>query len=236
MKYDSVVQGVFIRRINRFIAEVNIDGRIQQVHVKNTGRCAELFIEGAVVYLEPAKNPERKTKYSLVAIVKNGRLINIDSQIPNAVAQEAVETHMELKKYLGEVTYCRREVTYQHSRFDLYYENQQTGKKGFIEVKGVTLEEDGEVRFPDAPTLRGTKHIKELIESVEEGYQSYIMFIVQMEGVMVFRPNEKTDPLFTKTLVEAHKKGVTILCFDSIVTPDSIILHQSVPVELPKID
>ncbi len=232
MKYDVVVQATFIRRINRFIAEVELDGHVIQVHVKNTGRCAELFIKGVTVYLEPAKNPDRKTKYSLVAIVKNGILINIDSQIPNAVAQEALENNDFLKELIGETTYIRREVTYQKSRFDIYYENENTGAKGFIEVKGVTLEDEGIAMFPDAPTLRGTKHIRELMDSVGEGYQSYILFVIQMKGVHVFKPNHRTDPVFSETLIEAEKNGVTILCLDSIVTPDSIVLDQPIPVEL----
>jgi sugar fermentation stimulation protein A len=231
MKYDVVVQAIFIQRINRFIAEVELEGHVIQVHVKNTGRCAELFIKGVTVYLEPAKNPDRKTKYSLVAIIKNGILINIDSQIPNAVAQEALENNFYFKEMMGEVTYIRREVTYQKSRFDIYYENEHTGAKGFIEVKGVTLEEEGIAMFPDAPTLRGTKHIRELMDSVREGYQSYILFVIQMKGVHVFKPNNRTDPAFSKTLMEAGKNGVKILCFDSIVTPDSILLDQEIPVE-----
>ena len=226
MKYDVVVEATFIQRINRFIAEVELEGQVIQVHVRNTGRCAELFIKGVKVYLEPAKNPERKTKYSLVAIIKNGILINIDSQIPNAVAHEGLEMNASLQKIIGQPTYIKREVTYQKSRFDLYYENNQKGTKGFIEVKGVTLENEGIAMFPDAPTSRGTKHIRELIDSVREGYKSYILFIVQMKGVYAFQPNQKTDPLFSETLSEAKRKGVNILCFDSIVTPDSILLDQ----------
>lgn len=232
MNYDAVVSATFIRRMNRFIAQVNLDGEVVEVHVKNTGRCAELFVEGAQVYLEPAKNPERKTRYSLIAIFKHGILINIDSQIPNAVAYEAITSNPHLRNIIGEVTTLRREVTFQKSRFDIYYENAETGKKGFIEVKGVTLEAEGEAMFPDAPTTRGTKHIRELMDSIDEGFQSYILFVVQLKGVTIFRPNQKTDPLFSKTLKEAQKKGVQILCYDSIVTPDSIRLDQPVAMKI----
>ena len=232
MKYDKVVEGKFLKRLNRFIAEVELDGEIIQVHVRNTGRCMELFIKGVRVFLEPAKNPDRKTKYSLVALYKDDLLINIDSQIPNYVAREAVLTNPYLKEIFGEVTYLKNEVTYGTSRFDLYYENDIKGTKGFIEVKGVTLEIHGMVRFPDAPTSRGTKHVLELIKSMNEGYQSYILFLIQLSPAAYFTPNNETDPKFAKALKMAKDAGVGILCFDSIITPDSIVLNKPVEVRV----
>lgn len=230
MRYDRVVEAKFINRLNRFIAEVELDGDIIKVHVKNTGRCKELFIKGARVFLEPAKNPDRKTKYSLVALYKDDILINIDSQIPNAVAQEAVLTNKYLKDIFGEVTFLKKEVTYGKSRFDLYYENESLGTKGFIEVKGVTLEIDGMVKFPDAPTSRGRKHVLELVESIKEGYKSYILFVIQLSPAKYFTPNYDTDPDFGNALKLAYESGVGILCFDSIIERDEIILNK--PVEL----
>lgn len=232
MKYDQVVEAKFVRRLNRFIAEVELNNEIIKVHVKNTGRCKELFIEGVRVFLEPAKNPDRKTKFSLVALYKDDLLINIDSQIPNYVAREAVLNNSYLKELFGEVTYLKNEVTYGKSRFDLYYENDIKGTKGFIEVKGVTLEIDGMVKFPDAPTTRGSKHVLELIDSMSEGYTSYILFVIQLSPATCFTPNRDTDPNFGLALDKAREAGVGILCFDSIITPDSIVLNKPVEVRL----
>lgn len=232
MKYDSVVEAKFVQRLNRFIAEVDLNGEIVKVHVKNTGRCKELFIEGARVFLEPAKNPDRKTKFSLVALYKDDLLINIDSQIPNYVAREAVLSNPYLKDIFGEVTYLKNEVTYGKSRFDLYYENDNKGTKGYIEVKGVTLEIDGMVKFPDAPTTRGTKHVLELIESTKEGFKSYILFVIQLSPATYFTPNDVTDPDFANALKLARDAGVGILCFDSLIEPDSIVLNKPIEVRL----
>lgn len=232
MKYDQVVEAKFVQRLNRFIAEVELDNEIIQVHVKNTGRCKELFIEGAIVFLEPAKNPDRKTKFSLVALYKGDILINIDSQIPNYVAREAVLNNSYLKEIFGEVTFLKNEVTYGKSRFDLYYENDDLGTKGYIEVKGVTLEIDGMVKFPDAPTTRGSKHVLELIDSMNDGFSSYILFVIQLSPAKYFTPNRDTDPNFGLALDKAREAGVGILCFDSIITPDSIILNKPVEVRL----
>jgi len=232
MTYECVVEAKFKRRLNRFIAEVELNGEVIKVHVKNTGRCKELFIEGARVFLEPAKNTDRKTKYSLVALYKDELLINIDSQIPNYVAREAVLHNQYLKDIVGEVSYLKNEVTYGKSRFDLYYENDDLGTKGFIEVKGVTLEIEGMVKFPDAPTTRGTKHVLELIESMKEGYKSYILFVVQLSPANYFTSNEVTDPDFAQALIKAKDAGVGILCFDSLITPDSITLNKPVEVRL----
>jgi len=230
MRYDHIVEGIFVERTNRFIAEVLVQGILTKVHVRNTGRCKELLIKGTKVFLEPAKNKNRKTKYSLIVVNKGGRWINMDAQIPNYVVKEGMRNNKYLLEYFGEVTTLKSEVTYGASRFDLYYENKARGTKGFIEVKGVTLEEAGVVRFPDAPTIRGTKHIHTLIKSQEEGYESYIFFLVQMVNVDYFQPNQVTDPIFTAALKTGKEAGVGILCFDSIVEPDQIILHKPVAV------
>ncbi len=232
MEYLDIVEGKFIKRLNRFVAEVNIKGIIEKVHVKNTGRCEELFIEGIKVFLEPAKNPDRKTKYSLVALYKKDLLINIDSQIPNYVVKEAMTINPHLIKQFGEITFLKSEVTYGNSRFDLYYENSQLKTKGFIEVKGVTLENHGKVKFPDAPTVRGTKHLNELIKSVEEGYKSYVFFVIQMKGATEFSANYVTDPKFANALIKAQEAGVGILCFDSVVKRNSIVLNEPVNVNV----
>lgn len=222
MTYDNIVKGIFLERINRFIAKVLINDKEELVHVKNTGRCKELFISGANIFLEKSNNPKRKTKYSLISIYKGDRLINIDSQVPNAVVYEGIASG-KLKEFKGLVT-LKREVSYGSSRFDLYYETKD--KKGFIEVKGVTLEEDGIARFPDAPTERGRKHIRELIQATEEGYQNYIFFLIQMEGISKFEANHRTDPAFSQILLQGMQKNVGIILFDSIVEDKSISLNN----------
>jgi sugar fermentation stimulation protein A len=227
MIYKNIFEGIFIKRINRFIAEVHVEGETQKVHVKNTGRCKELFIEGRTCFLEKSDNPNRKTNYSLISIYKNDMLINIDSQVPNAVIYESI-----LKGQIPElnVTFLKREKTYGNSRFDLYYETDTT--KGFIEVKGVTLEENGLAMFPDAPTTRGTKHVKELIQGQYEGYQNYIILLVQIAEVTHFKPNEKRDPPFADALRKAQEAGVIIKCFTSTNTRDSINLLKEIPYTL----
>lgn len=228
MEYGQIVQGTFSKRINRFIAEVCIHGELERVHVKNTGRLKELFINGANVMLEVGNNPNRKTKYSLIAIEKNGKWVNIDSQAPNKVALEAVKQHKV--KELPKTILVKQEVSFGHSRFDLYFESLNA--KGFIEVKGVTLEENGVASFPDAPTTRGTKHIYELINAVEQGYVGVILFIIQMGGCTVFTPNRKTDPAFCDALLEAQKCGVQIVVYDTIVKENGMLLHKPVPIKL----
>lgn len=224
MKYTGIYEGTFIKRINRFIAHVYIDGKLEVVHVKNTGRCQELFIEGRTVYLEKSNNPNRKTKYSLIAIYKDNKLINIDSQVPNQVIYEAIEDGTI--EGFKELTYLKREQTYGHSRFDIYYETKSS--KGFIEVKGVTLENEGLAMFPDAPTTRGTKHVNELIQGQEEGYQNYIFLLIQLKEVHQFKPNKVTDPDFSKALKKAHESGVIVKCFNSIITKNSIEVHEEI--------
>ena len=218
MRYNHIYKGKFIKRINRFIAHVNINNETEIVHVKNTGRCKELFIEGRTVFLQKSDNPNRKTKYSLIAIYKDDKLINIDSQVPNQVVTEAIQN--QLISGFPEVTYIKREQTYGNSRFDIYYETKND--KGYIEVKGVTLEDGGIAMFPDAPTARGTKHVRELIRAQEEGYKNYIVLLIQMKEVHFFKPNNITDPEFTRSLLEAKEAGVVIKCFNSIITEDSI--------------
>jgi sugar fermentation stimulation protein A len=232
MKYEKVIEGRFVRRVNRFIAEVLMDEVLTTVHVKNTGRCKELFIEGVKVYLEPANNPNRKTKFSLVALYKEDMLINIDSQIPNKAAKEGLENNPYLREVFGELSLVKTEVNYGSSRFDLYYENHSLHTKGFIEVKGVTLEDKGVAMFPDAPTKRGTKHVRELIASQEEGYQNYILFVIQLKPVTYFTPNKIRDPEFSQALIKANEEGVGILCFDSIIEPDSITLDRPIDIVL----
>lgn len=226
MKYAQVEQGFFLRRPNRFIAHVEIKGKEEICHVKNTGRCRELLVPGAAVFLEKSSNPNRKTKYDLIAVQKGERLINMDSQVPN----QAVYEWLEKGELFGEGALVKREVTYGNSRFDLYI--QQGERKIFMEVKGVTLEENGVVRFPDAPTERGVKHIKELCRCIEDGYEAYIMFVIQMENVKYFRPNDATHPEFGQALREAEQAGVKILAYDCIVRKDLINLSKPVRVLL----
>lgn len=230
MKYKNVIKGAFISRPNRFIAKVSIDGKEETVHVKNTGRCRELLVPGCTVYLEKAKNPLRKTPYDLIAVEKktgNGTiLINMDSQIPNDCCGE----FLPRSGLFPEGTVFRREVTHGSSRFDIYAENGSS--KAFIEVKGVTLEKDGLALFPDAPTERGVKHLRELTEAVKQGFSAYIIFIIQMTGVHTFSPNREMHPDFADALAEAEKAGVKILAYDCAVTPDGITVKNPVKVEL----
>lgn len=228
MNYRNVRPGTFVKRVNRFIAHVTVDGIEQIVHVKNTGRCKELFLPGVDVLLEPSENPERKTRFSLIGVYKGERLINIDSQVPNQVVFEALTAGMIHE--IGTVDRVKKEVTYGKSRFDLYYEiGEETERtKGFIEVKGVTLEEQGVAMFPDAPTVRGTKHIYEMIDAVRNGYEGTLFFLIQMKDVCCFRPNRDTDPDFAHALTIAAENGVRILAYDSVVTEDGIVLGDPV--------
>ena len=226
MKYENIVKGEFIERPNRFIAEVVIDGETETVHVKNTGKCKELLIKGRTVYLSRAANPERKTKYDLIAVDKDGLLINMDSQIPNGAAVE----WLKKGNIFSEKAVIKREVTYGKSRFDLYIEDD--GRKAFLEVKGVTLEENGIVMFPDAPTERGVKHIRELISCMKDGYEAYILFVVQMKGVKYFCPNYKTHPDFADALKDAAKAGVNVIAAECSVAPDRIEIDRKIEIKL----
>lgn len=228
MKYSNMKTATFLHRPNRFIAHVLVDGKEEIVHVKNTGRCKEILREGTTVIIEEAANTQRKTKYSLIAAYKGEALINIDSQIPNVVVYESIKNN--LIKELPMVTKLSREVVYGSSRFDLYFE---VGKqRGFIEVKGVTLESDGIAMFPDAPTERGTKHIYEMIKAVEEGYAGYIFFLIQMKGINYFTPNRIRDPKLAEALYIAKERGVHVLAYDSVVTEDGIALGAPVCIQL----
>lgn len=225
MKYSNIYKGTFIERPNRFIAICEIDGKEEICHVKNTGRCRELLVKGTTVYLEKSPNPNRKTQYDLVSVQKNDRLINMDSQIPNYVVAESLD------KIFNGITYVKQEYKYGNSRFDIYVETKTD--KIFVEVKGVTLEEDGVVRFPDAPTERGIKHLKELQKAVEEGYKACVVFLVQMQDVKYFEPNYETHPQFASELKKAHENGVEIFVYDSVVTPNEIKLNKSVKIKMP---
>ena len=233
MQYGHIVEGRFIERPNRFVAYVDIDGKREKVHVKNTGRCRELLQDDAQVFLSYSDNAVRSTAYDLVAVKKGDRMVNMDSQAPNAVVKEWLkigETH----PVFGHITLVRPETTYQNSRFDFYVECDE--RKIFIEVKGVTLENDGEVRFPDAPSERAVKHVEELVKARKDGYEVYVLFVVQMEDVKFFMPNDRTDPKFAKALWEARKQGVNVLAYDCRVTEDSMEINQPVPVYLADVD
>ncbi|MGF7011066.1 A/G-specific adenine glycosylase [Lachnospiraceae bacterium PF1-22] len=226
MKYQETVPGVFKERPNRFIAKVEINGREETVHVKNTGRCKELLVPGAKVILDIPENKNRKTKWDLIAVYKGQRLINMDANAPNVVVKEWL-----VAGGLGKgLKLIRPEYTYGKSRFDFYAEG--ANEKILIEVKGVTLEEDNRTLFPDAPSERAVKHVRELIEAHKAGYETYIIFVIQMEGVRYFTPNKKMHPEFAKALVEAAAAGVNIRAYDCQVTADTLAINQEVPVRL----
>ena len=229
MKYDKIVEGTFLERPNRFIAKVLVKGKEETVHVKNTGRCRELLPEGAKVYLADEEGKERKTRYDLVAALKDNRVINMDSQAPNAVVKEALQQGLILRETIKEI---RPEFTYGESRFDFFVQTKENEKGSFIEVKGVTLEQDNIVSFPDAPSDRAVKHVEELIKARKEGYEAYILFVIQMENVKFLIPNEETHKEFADALRRAKEAGVQILAYDTRVTPDSMVLNQEVEVRL----
>ena len=225
MRYGKIVSGVFRARPNRFIAHVEINGKLEVCHVKNTGRCRELLPEGAKVWCAVADNPNRKTKYDLITVQKGDRLINMDSQAPNIAAGEWLASGG-----LGEISDLRAEVSRGDSRFDFSF--TKDAKTCYLEVKGVTLENDGVCAFPDAPTQRGAKHLKELSRLAEEGYGAYVLFVVQMADVKYLRPNDGTDPAFADALRQAAKAGVTVLAMDCAVTEDTMELRLPVLVKL----
>jgi len=223
MIYDKISKAKFLSRPNRFIAYAEVDGRIEKCHVKNTGRCRELLVEGCTVYLEHAKNPDRKTRFDLVAVEKNGTLINMDSYAPNLAVGEFLPKLFPDSK-------IRAEYKHGNSRFDFYI--MDNNKKILLEVKGVTLENDGVVMFPDAPTERGAKHVAELAESVGEGYEAYLFFVVQMKGVKYFTLNEATDPKFADAVRKAAACGVNILAYDCNVAPEKMEINERVEVRI----
>ncbi len=227
MKYSNMIPGRFLARPNRFIAHIEIDGQEEVCHVKNTGRCRELLSPGARVWCQEFNSATRKTKYDLIAVQKGARLINMDSQAPNAAAKEWLE-----RGGLGKITDLRSEVFQGDSRFDFSF--QKDGKTCFLEVKGVTLENDGVCAFPDAPTTRGVKHLQGLTGLAKSGYGCYVLFVIQMKNVKFLHPNDATDPAFGKALREAAKAGVEILAVDCAVTPDTMEIQDFVPVELEK--
>ena len=225
MRYENMVPGVFRSRPNRFIAHVDIDGEDTVCHVKNTGRCRELLAPGATVWCERSQNPARKTKYDLIGVQKGSRLINMDSQAPNAAAREYL-----LSGGLGKIEELRAETVHGDSRFDFSF--RKDGKLCFLEVKGVTLETDGVCAFPDAPTTRGVKHLKGLATAAREGFGAYVLFVIQMEDVKYLHPNDNTDPAFGLALREAAAAGVQVLAVDCIVTEDSMTVKSPVEVQL----
>ena len=220
-----MVSGVFRSRPNRFIAHVEIGGEMQVVHVKNTGRCRELLVPGCRVWCQRADNPARKTQYDLIAVEKGTRLINMDSQAPNRAAGEWLASGG-----LGEIDNLRPETTHGDSRFDFSF--TRAGNPCFLEVKGVTLEADGVCAFPDAPTQRGAKHLRDLAEAARQGYGAYVLFVIQMEDVKYLHPNDRTDPAFGTALREAAQHGVQVLAVQCRVTPESMEITEFVPVEL----
>ena len=230
MRYKKVIPAVFLERPNRFIAHVDVNGVKETVHVKNTGRCRELLVPGCTVYLSCSDNPTRKTKYDLIAVEKKraekSLLINMDSQIVNDAAEEWLRTGA----FVSPGATIRREVTYGASRFDFYLEDGE--RRIFMEVKGVTLENEGIASFPDAPTERGIKHLYELIDCLEEGYEAYVLFVIQMKGIHAFYPNDTMHPAFGEALRKAKNAGVRILVKDCEIHPDSIVIDSDIPLNL----
>jgi len=225
MRYHTMVPGIFLARPNRFIAHVEIDGKVEVCHVKNTGRCRELLPPGAKVWCQVSDNPNRKTKYDLITVQKGDRLINMDSQAPNAAAKEWL-----LSGDLGFVENLRPETVHGDSRFDFSF--TLNGKPCLMEVKGVTLENDGVCAFPDAPTERGVKHLRGLAQAVREGYGAFVLFVIQMPDVKYLHPNDATDPAFGRALREAAENGVQVLAMDCAVTEDTMAIRLPVLVRL----
>ena len=237
MKYEKIVKGTFVSRTNRFVAIVDIDGARINVHVKNTGRCRELLIPGTTVYLEDfdGRMGQRKMRYSLIGVQKvrqcDSLMINMDSQAPNKVVREALESNAIVLPDFGLITKIKWEHQYGASRVDFYLENE-SGHKALVEVKGVTLESNNIARFPDAPTERGIKHIHELEHALSDGYYAAILFVIQMKGMTLMTPNDKTHLAFGEALRQASQSGVHVLAYDCIVTPDEINIDKLIPVEL----
>lgn len=227
MRYSNIRTAEFIRRPNRFIAHVLLDGEEVICHVKNTGRLRELLLPGATVFLEESANPARKTQFDLVGVLRGDEVVNIDSQAPN----QAVGEWLRKGGLFEDVSYVKAEARYGDSRFDFYIESV-SGRKAFLEVKGVTLLQDGVARFPDAPTTRGVKHIGELVKCLEDGYEAYILFLLEMKGSKWMEPNDATHPAFGQALREAVAKGVQMLAYDCLVTPDRLEVDQLVEVRI----
>ena len=223
MTYENMVPGIFLRRPNRFVAHVQIDGREETVHVKNTGRCRELLPAGAQVWCQQWDNPARKTKFDLISVRKGNRIINMDSQAPNKAAGEWLAAGG-----LGDLANLKAETFFGESRFDFSF--VKDGKICYLEVKGVTLETEGVCAFPDAPTERGSKHLRHLIRAAKEGFGAYVLFVIQMADVEYLQPNDVTDPAFGQALREAAAAGVQLMAMDCQVTPDSMAIRRTVPI------
>lgn len=226
MQYSDIHKAVFLERPNRFIAHCTVDGMLETVHVKNTGRCRELLVPGATVYLEKSSNPNRKTAYDLVTVETPFGLVNMDAAAPNQVAGELLRAGA----ILSSPTLVRPEVRFGASRLDFYAENDR--QQLFVEVKGVTLRQGEWAVFPDAPTVRGTKHMGELVQAVAQGYRAMALLIVQMGGCTAFRPNRETDPAFCRALRDARAAGVEVRAVDCRVTPNTVTANRELPVDL----
>ena len=225
MQYQNIVPGIFLARPNRFIAHVEIDSNLEICHVKNTGRCRELLPAGAQVWCQQFDNPNRKTKFDLITVKKGRRLINMDSQAPNAAAKEWL-----LSGGLGQISELKSEYTHGDSRFDFSF--LKDGRRCFLEVKGVTLENDGICAFPDAPTQRGAKHLRGLTGLAKQGFGTYVLFVIQMSDVKYLHPNDATDPAFGAALREAAAQGVQILAVDCNITENSMVINNPVEIKL----
>ena len=225
MHYHNMIPGTFLARPNRFVAHIEIDGREEVVHVKNTGRCRELLPVGAEVWCQRSSNPNRKTKFDLITVRKGSRLINMDSQAPNAAAREWL-----LSGGLGPIENLKAETVHGDSRFDFSF--TKDGRQCFLEVKGVTLENNGICAFPDAPTERGAKHLRGLTEAAKAGFGAHVLFVIQMADVKYLHPNDATDPQFGSALREAAANGVQVMAVDCAVTVDSMVIGKEVPVVL----
>lgn len=225
MRYENMIPGKFMDRPNRFIAHIEIDGQVQTVHVKNTGRCRELLTPGATVWCQKSSNPARKTQYDLITVEKGHRLINMDSQAPNTAAKAWLASGG-----LGEISELKAEAIHGDSRFDFTF--IKDGRRCFLEVKGVTLELDGICAFPDAPTQRGAKHLRGLTRLAQEGYGAYVLFVIQMSDVKYLHPNDATDPEFSTALREAARNGVQVLAMDCAVTESTMDIRLPVLVKL----
>ena len=225
MRYQNIVPGIFMSRPNRFIAHVNIAGEETVCHVKNTGRCRELLPPGAAVWCQESDNPNRKTRFDLITVRKGSRLINMDSQAPNIVAGEWLRDGG-----LGSIAELKAETFHEDSRFDFSF--VKDGRRCFLEVKGVTLENDGVCAFPDAPTERGAKHLRGLTRAAREGYGAYVLFVIQMSDVVCLQPNDATDPAFGAALREAAANGVQVMAVDCAVTESELRIHRAVPVKM----
>lgn len=225
MIYSNMYPAIFLRRPNRFVAHVELEGKEVVCHVKNTGRCRELLVPGCRVWCHRADNPNRKTGYDLICVEKGSRLINMDSQAPNAAVGQWLRAGG-----LGEIANLRPEYTHGDSRFDFAFD--RGGKPCLLEVKGVTLEQDGVCAFPDAPTQRGTRHLLGLTQAARAGFEAYVLFVIQMSDVRYLRPNDETDPAFGAALRQAAENGVRILAMDCAVTPESMTLRNPVEIRL----